>query len=170
MKKGKTAQLKYLDVAPRKVRLVANTLRGMSVNEAQARLMLRPQRSTQGLLKLLRSAIANVKDKGQMDISSLVISEIYVDEGPILKRIMPRAQGRATPIHKVLSHVSITLTPGSVVSNRFEIIPKKKDKKVAKQSKKTIKQVSKEDVGKEKAKPQKSSAITKLFNRKSIEK
>ena len=103
------AKLNYLHIAPRKVRLVANALRGLSVNEAEAQLLFRPQRSSEPLLKLLRSAVANAKNSQKLNADKLVIEAIQVNQGPMLKRFMPRAMGRATPIHKKMSHVILVL-------------------------------------------------------------
>jgi large subunit ribosomal protein L22 len=102
------AVLRYLRIAPRKVRLVANLIKGKSVNDAQAQLMLNPKRSAVPLLKLLNSAIENAKAKN-MNVEKLIVVDIRVDKGPMLKRWMPRAQGRATPIHKHTSHILIVL-------------------------------------------------------------
>ena len=109
MNKSQLAQLNYLHIAPRKVRLISDTLKGMPVKEAEAQLILRVQRSAKPLLKLLRSAIANARNQ-KMDASRLFVSSIRVDQGPMLKRFLPRAQGRATPIHKKMSHVTLILS------------------------------------------------------------
>ena len=126
-----SAILRYLRISPRKVRLVANVVKNLPVNEAEAQLMLHPRRPAATILKLLRSAISNAKNK-KLDESKLVISDIRVDQGPMLKRWIPRAQGRATPIHKNTSHVVITLKEGEKsVQSRFvtEIKKVKKTKK-----------------------------------------
>ncbi len=107
-KKQSIAKLNYLKIAPRKVRLVANLLKKRSVIEAEAELLYRPQRAAQPLLKLLRSAISNAVSK-DFKKENLFISDIRVDQGPMLKRWMPRAQGRATPIHKKMSHIILVL-------------------------------------------------------------
>ena len=82
-----TAKLNYLRIAPRKVRSVADLIRGMSVNDAEAQLLMVRRRPAQPLLKLLRSAVANAKNK-QVNPDHLFIAEIRVDQGPMLKRIM----------------------------------------------------------------------------------
>ncbi|TSC82960.1 MAG: large subunit ribosomal protein L22 [Parcubacteria group bacterium Gr01-1014_19] len=121
-----TAKLNYLKIAPRKVRLIANTLKGLSIQEAEAQLLLRVQRSSQPLLKLLRSAVSNARNS-KLDVSKLKVDSILVNPGPMLKRFLPRAQGRATPIHKKMSHVVLTLKEGDkVVNNRFVINPPSK--------------------------------------------
>ena len=85
------AKLNYLRMAPRKVRLVASLLRGLSVNEAEAQLILMRKRAAKPILKLLRSAVAGAKSKKGMDIDKLIVSSIMVDGGPMLKRYMARA-------------------------------------------------------------------------------
>jgi len=103
-----SARLRYLRIAPRKVRLVVDVIRSLPVSEAEARLLLLPKRSSGAVLKLLRSAVASATQKG-MNISRLIIKEAFVDEGPMLKRWLPRAMGRATPIHKKTSHITLVL-------------------------------------------------------------
>jgi large subunit ribosomal protein L22 len=104
-----TAHLRYLRIAPRKVRLVADLIRGKSVKEARNILNFCRKKAALPLLKLLNSAVANAKHNFKMDEEKLFISEIYVNEGPRLKRIFPRAMGRADIIQKKMSHVSIFL-------------------------------------------------------------
>ncbi len=126
---NQTAKLNYLKIAPRKVRLIANTLKGLSVKEAEAQLMMRIQRSSEPLLKLLRSAIANAKNN-KLNVSKLFVSSILVNPGPMLKRFMPRAQGRATPIHKKMSHVVLVLSEAqNAYVDRFVINPPTKKTK-----------------------------------------
>src|SRR4030066_233417 len=95
-----TAKLRYLNIAPRKVRLVADLIRGKSAEEAQAILNFTVKRATKPLEKLLKSALANAKNNFQLETSNLHISKILVDEGPKLKRYMPRARGQAYEIQK----------------------------------------------------------------------
>ncbi len=134
--KQQIAQLNYLHIAPRKVRLLAHTLRGLSVAEAEAQLLLAPQRSARPLLKLLRSAVANAKANQTLFAHMLVVDSISVDQGPILKRSLPRAMGRATPIHKKMSHVTLVLKEtANPQAERFTIIPPIKEKKEEKKAK-----------------------------------
>ena len=125
------ATLRYLKIAPRKVRLVADTLKGLSLQEAEAQLVLRPHRSAQALLKLIRSTRANIKNNNKTDDVGVIIKNIRVDKGPMLKRVLPRAMGRATPIHKIMSHITIELQKFAPMSkDRFHINPPvKKEKK-----------------------------------------
>jgi len=127
------AVLRYLRIAPRKVRSVVNVIKKLPIGEAEAQLMLHSRRAAKPILKLLRSAIANAKAK-KMEVSKLFISDIRVDQAPMLKRWIPRAQGRATPIHKQTSHIIIVLKEGEkVVQSRFitEVKKVKKPKKEA---------------------------------------
>ena len=103
------ASLKYLRIAPRKVRLVADLIRGLDVEEAKNLLSLERKRAAKNLLKLLNSAISNAKNNFHLNEDNLYIKTIRVDQGPTLKRYFPRAQGRATLIQKKTSHVFIEL-------------------------------------------------------------
>lgn len=103
------AKLKYLRISPRKVRLVADLVRGKKAEEAQAILSFTVKRACLPVLKLLNSALANAKNVAQKDSSTLFISKITVDEGPTLKRILPRAKGKADQIMKRSSHITLVL-------------------------------------------------------------
>jgi len=107
---GPNATLRYLRVAPRKVRLVADHLRGMKVGDALALLKYTPQAAAPHLAKLLRSAVANAEGKGgRVDVDALFVKSLTVDQGPKARRFMPRAMGRATRIDKKTSHVYVEL-------------------------------------------------------------
>ena len=103
------AHLKYLRISPRKVKIVADLIRGKSVAQATAILMQTPKAASEPLLKLLKSATANAENNHNMDPESLYVSEVFATPGPIIKRIMPRAQGRAYRINKRTSHVTMTV-------------------------------------------------------------
>ncbi len=105
-----TATLRYLRMAPRKVRLVADLIRGLSVHDARIQLQYSAKDASKPLLKLLNSAVANARHNAGLVEDSLQITKITVDGGPILKRWMPRAMGRATPIRKRTSHIELVLT------------------------------------------------------------
>ncbi len=105
------AQAKYVRSAPRKARLVVDHIRGKSVEEARAILTHTPRAAAADVLKLLNSAAANAENNHELDPDDLVISKVYVDEGPTLKRYQPRAQGRAFRIRKRSSHLTIVLGP-----------------------------------------------------------
>jgi large subunit ribosomal protein L22 len=103
------ANLRALRMAPRKVRLVADHIRGMRVGEALALLKYTPNAAAKPLAKLLRSAVANAEQKGGVDVDALVVKTLTVDGGPKLRRFMPRAMGRAFRIEKRTSHVFVEL-------------------------------------------------------------
>src|SRR3989344_3194296 len=106
MSQKQVAKLNYLRIAPRKVRSVGDLIKGLSVNEAEAQLLLQRRRASVSLLKLLRSAVAGAKEK-KMQPDALYVESLRVDQGPMLKRFLPRARGLATPIQKKTSHVTI---------------------------------------------------------------
>ncbi|MFZ3590849.1 50S ribosomal protein L22 [Bacillus sp. DJP31] len=97
-------------IAPRKVRLVVDLIRGKQVGEAISILRLTPRSASPVVEKLLNSAIANAEHNYEMEPNNLVISQVFVDEGPTLKRFRPRAMGRASAINKRTSHITIVLT------------------------------------------------------------
>ena len=96
-------------IAPRKVRLIADLVRGTEVGEAISILKLTNKRSSPVVEKLVKSAVANAEHNYDMDIDNLYISEIFADEGPTLKRFRPRAQGRASKINKRTSHITVVV-------------------------------------------------------------
>lgn len=104
-----TSKLSQYRQAPRKVRLVATLLKGMSIGTALLELTHRTKRVAPVFHKLVLSAVANAKAQG-IDEKTLFVKGIRVDKGPVLKRSRPRAQGRAFPIHKHTSHIVVTLT------------------------------------------------------------
>ena len=103
------AHLKYARVGAQKARLVADSIRGKSVDEALKLLSFQSKKSSYIIRKLLDSAVANARDRKTVDVSNLVVDTIYVNEGPSLKRFRPRAQGRAYGVKKKTSHISIAL-------------------------------------------------------------
>jgi large subunit ribosomal protein L22 len=122
------AKLKSVRVTPQKARRVVNLIRGKSAAEALAILKFAPQGVSEPVYKLVASAVANAKVKAdaanvRFDEEDLIISAAFVDEGATMKRFMPRAQGRATPIMKRTSHITV------VVSTPDEIIAKANLKK-----------------------------------------
>lgn len=104
-----TARLRHLSVGPLKVRRFASTIKGEPVDRAQAILDLQSSPTCQALLKLLRSAIANAQNNNGLAAENLVVSNVMVDQGPSMKRIRPRARGRAYRVLKRSSHVTIEL-------------------------------------------------------------
>jgi len=149
-----TAKLKYLRIAPRKVRLVADLIRGKTVKKAESILTFARKGAVQPTLKLLRQAVANAKDSFQIDESNLYISKIIVDEGTKYKRQLPRARGRADIIMKKTSHITLVLDEidKSKKKQRTEkpsVVKVKTDKKVMKDEKEKVKAV-KQEVSEEK--------------------
>ncbi len=104
------AQAKYVRSAPRKARLVMKHIRGKRIDDARAILRHTPRAAATDIAKLLESAVANAENNFELDLDDLKIDRAFVDEGPTIKRFRPRALGRATPIHKRTSHMTITLT------------------------------------------------------------
>jgi ribosomal protein L22 len=107
------AHARYVRTSARKARMVCGHLRGKSVQEARAILAFIPREVARDWSKLLESAVANAESNHELLQDDLIVREAYADEGPTIKRFRPRAMGRATPIRKRTSHLTITLTPGS---------------------------------------------------------
>jgi ribosomal protein L22 len=105
------ARARYVRTSARKARMVCGHLRGKSVQEARAILEFTPRDVARDWSKLLESAVANAENNHELLEDDLVVREAYADEGPTIKRFRPRAMGRATPIRKRTSHLTITLTP-----------------------------------------------------------
>jgi len=105
------AHLRHFRMAPRKMALVAALVRGRAVGDALNILRFTRKAAAKPLSKLIQSAVANATDrsKGEVDVDTLVIKAISVDQGPTARRFMPRAMGRATRINKKTSHVHVTL-------------------------------------------------------------
>jgi large subunit ribosomal protein L22 len=101
------AVLKFVRLSPQKARLVADLVRGKKVDEAINTLKFSNQRAAGIIQKVLESAIANAENNNGADVDELKVREIFVDEGPVMKRIQPRAKGRADRIHKRTSHITI---------------------------------------------------------------
>ena len=107
------ASLRYLRITPRKVRVVADLIRGKNVNAALAQLSYVEKRAAEPLAKLLRSAVANAEQAAKdqsLDVDQLRVKELMVDQGPSLRRYMPRAMGRAFKVQKKTSHIQLTLS------------------------------------------------------------
>ena len=104
-----TAHLRYIRIAPRKVSIVGELIRGKDTKTALAILKHTPKAASEPLFKALNSACANAENNHAMDADNLMVSDVLVGPGPILKRIMPRAQGRAFRIFKRTSHITVTV-------------------------------------------------------------
>jgi large subunit ribosomal protein L22 len=103
------ARTRMIRISPRKVRIVGEVIKTKKINDAMGILMYMPQKASFILKKLLDSAIANAKQKKYVDIDNLYVKNVMVDPGPVLKRFLPRAMGRATKIRKRISHITMVL-------------------------------------------------------------
>ncbi len=104
-----SAKISFLRISPKKVRLVADVVRKMTVVQAEQQLTHLNKKAARPLLQLLRSAVANAEHNHKLKKDNLIIKELRVDEGPVAKRWMPKAFGRANPIRKKSAHVIVTL-------------------------------------------------------------
>jgi large subunit ribosomal protein L22 len=105
------ASSRYVRVAPRKARLVADQVRGLHIDKARALLQFSPRGAARDIGKLIESAAANAENNHDLVADEMRVTEITVDEGPTLRRYRPRALGRATPINKRTSHIAVALSP-----------------------------------------------------------
>ncbi len=103
------AVVRHVRMSPRKMRIIADAVRGKRVEEAMALLKLMPKKGAFVVRKLLISAVANAEQKGEVDVDQLLVGDCHVDNGPILKRWMPRSMGRANRIQRRTSHVTVTV-------------------------------------------------------------
>lgn len=105
------ASSRYVRVAPRKARLVADQVRGLQIERARALLQFSPRGAASDIRKLIDSAAANAENNHDLVADEMRVAEITVDEGPTLRRFRPRALGRATRINKRTSHIAVALSP-----------------------------------------------------------
>jgi len=103
------AVAKYIRISPQKARLVADTVRGMNVDEAITALRYMPKKGARILRKVIESAVANADQMETIDVDTLYIKSIQINGGPSLKRFRPRAMGRATRIIKRTSHITVVV-------------------------------------------------------------
>jgi large subunit ribosomal protein L22 len=103
------ARTRMIRISPRKVRIIGDVIKKKNVNEAMGVLIYMPQKASDILKKLLDSAIANARQKKYVDVDNLFVKNVIVDGGPVLKRFLPRAMGRATKIRKRMSHITLVL-------------------------------------------------------------
>ncbi len=104
-----SATAKYLRGSTRKVNLVAATIRGRRVEEAASLLKFMPQNAARNIERVLHSATANAENNHNLSAEDLIVLEAHANEGPAIKRWRPRAQGRAFPIHKPMTHITIVV-------------------------------------------------------------
>ncbi len=174
------AKLNYLGISPRKVRLVADLIRGLKAEDAEFQLRFSTQRAAFSLLKLLNSAIANAKHNFVIEKENLHVSKIAVNTGPILKRWRPRSRGMAAPIKKRTSHVELVLEERGGKQKKSKRIKGVKDKEIVKKEAaleeapkevKPEKATEKKPVFKPKRKiekPRSGGIVQKIFRRKAI--
>jgi ribosomal protein L22 len=105
------AKARYVRIAPRKARLIADQVRGLHIEKARALLQFSPRGAAHDIHKLINSAAANAENNHDLIGDEMRVASITVDEGPTLRRFRPRAMGRATPINKRTSHIAVALTP-----------------------------------------------------------
>lgn len=134
------ASLKYLRISPRKVRLVAKVVKGMPVTEAELQLNSIKNRSAKPLLKLLKSAISNAEHNFQLDRNNLFVKNLLINNGPVLKRFMPRARGVAYEIKKRTSHVDLILAEIKPSLIKKNVINEKPSEEISKKD--NIKKIS----------------------------
>jgi large subunit ribosomal protein L22 len=103
------AKANMMRISPTKVRLVGDMIKRKNVNEAMGILTFTPKKGAFILKKLLDSAVGNARQKKYVDVDSLYVKNVVVDGGPLIKRFMPRAMGRATKIRKRISHITLIL-------------------------------------------------------------
>lgn len=103
------AKLRYARITPRKMRLVGDMVKKLPVEKALYQLKMSPKKGGKILVGLLDSAVANAREKGGFDVDNLYVKNVHVTDGPMLKRFIPRAMGRATKVRKKMSHIEIIL-------------------------------------------------------------
>lgn len=161
MKQLVTAKLSYLRMGPRKVRLVADLIRGRSVGRAIDILTVTNKRPAKPLLKLLLSAVANAKHNFSLAQDGLKVATLTVDGGPMLKRWMPKAHGRATPVRERTSHINLVLSgekTGETKSEKIEAHVHEEGHEHQHGEKHEVKSESKNESKKPKSSSKKSSA------------
>ncbi|MBI2577395.1 MAG: 50S ribosomal protein L22 [Candidatus Wildermuthbacteria bacterium] len=173
-----TAKLRYLRIAPRKVRHVADIIRGKQVPQAETLLRFAVRKAADPILKTLRSAVASARVNHGIDETNLYISKITVDEGPKLKRIEPRARGAAYPIQKKSSHITIELEeviPGKGAAIKMEPVIKEKAetqeteaKSGAQENDEKREYSPRRGAAKQRQSAKKGRGIQKIFRRKAV--
>ncbi len=159
-----TAKLRNLDITSRKVRRVTYLLKGLQVDNALAELGMNRARGAGPLTKLIRSAVANAKEK-KLNPEKLIIGSIRVDEGRALKRLLPQGRGRASVIQKRFSHVTVELVESDRAKSKGFIMPQKvkKVKNLSGAAPKKVKPIVEEPKAR-----QKRGFMRRVFSRKAI--
>ena len=162
------AEANYIRISPRKVRMVADIIRGKGLVEAKDILRFTIKKPAHPLEKLLKSAESNAKNNFEIVPETLYISKITVDEGPKFKRWMPRARGQAYPIFKKTSHITVILEP---IEGKIKKVKNKKKKEEIKEGKEQVSVLKKERKKwerKENINARGKSETKKMFRRKSM--
>jgi len=107
------AVTKYVRIAPLKVRMIMDVIRGKKVDRALSELQYMPQKAAREVARTIQSAAANAENNFDMDRQALVVHTVYADEGPAFKRFMPRARGRADRIRKRTTHITVVVDDGA---------------------------------------------------------
>lgn len=177
-----TAKLNYLHISPRKVRAVVGVVKKLKVQDALNQLRFVPNKASAPLFKLVKSAIANAENNFSLESSSLKIAEFKVDGGPVFKRFRPGSRGRASPLKKKTSHVTLVLEgqraahptgsgQGAAARKSAEekTEPIKESAAGEVKAPKAEKEIRREDSFKPKNVPvKKTGFVKKMFQRKSI--
>ncbi len=164
------AKARYIRMSPRKVRLVIDVVRGMKAEEAVSNLKFMNKLAAEPVLKLLESAMANAEHNFQLKKENLVIKTITADGGPTLHRFKPRAHGRATPIRKRTSHISIILAEiagkeGDKIKKDVKKKTDTKKKAVSEEKVKDVKKVKSAPKGDQPVKEEKKQTKDNKFDR-----
>jgi len=170
-----TSRIKHLHNTPQKCRLVVDLVRGVDVEDASKQLKNLRKKAAQPILKLLDTAVASAEHNNDMEKSNLYISQIFVDEGTVMKRWKPRAFGRANPIIRRTSHITLTLDERVAGKKRVKTVEKDKKAKNQLESKKETDNKDdnkKNKFNKDNKNSNKSSkdggVFKKMFRRKSV--
>jgi len=170
-----SATHKYLRISPRKVRLVADLIKGKNVADAKAILRFTIKGATEPLEKALRSAIASATTNLELEESNLYVSKVIVNEGPKLKRFRPRARGRAFPIQKKTSHITLVVDEINPTTGTKKKVQKKTETPVMEipggeqtDPKKVSGSGPKFRPAKDIAKPKKEGGVKRMFRRKAV--
>lgn len=174
------AKAKFIKMSPRKVRLVVDAIRGLDVVEALISLKFSKKDAAKPLIKLINSAVSNGEENDKLKRDNLFIKEIIVDEGPTTKRWRPRAFGRATPIRKRSSHITLVLEEKipTIVKEKTKKKEDEKDDIIKIEDLDELKSIDKEEIKEEKTAEKKEKQVSaptkgfvgKIFNRKSGQK
>lgn len=172
------ASAKYIRMSPRKVRLVTDLIKGSDVNAALTKLEFTTKAAVSPVMKLLKSAASNAKENFKLELDNLFVKDIKVNGGPVLKRWMPRAFGRATPLLKRSSHIHIVLAEKNPTDDKKIAAAKQKEDKDDLLKVGSLEEIKSSDAKKGDKKSQekteklhtKKVSVNKIFNRKSGEK